>query len=95
MSWEDDSVQFPRLLVEIMATQDTLDMKEIAKSMDLTLEDVNELFDRADHAWGRAKAREARDKSRRSITLDMTTRTNAQDPMTALLGGVPLEDKSR
>jgi hypothetical protein len=53
--WEDDGIQFPRLLSEIMATQDTLDMKEIAESMDLTVEDVSELFDRANTAWEAAK----------------------------------------
>lgn len=54
-TWLDDSVQFPRLLAEIMATQDTLDIPAIAESMDLEVSDVNELFDRADTAWEKVK----------------------------------------
>lgn len=53
--WLDDSVQFPRLLAEIMATQDKLDIPAIAESMDLDVSDVIELFDRADTAWEKAK----------------------------------------
>lgn len=53
--WEDDSIQFPRLLCEIMATQDKLDIPALAESMDLSVEDVNELFDRAHTTWERAK----------------------------------------
>lgn len=54
-SWDRDEVQFPRLLAEIVATQDKLDMKALAESMDLTLEEVSSLFDRADAAWERMK----------------------------------------
>lgn len=48
--WNNNAVQFPRLLAEIMATQD-LDMKSLAESMDLSESDVVELFDRVDAAW--------------------------------------------
>jgi len=54
--WEDDSVQFPRLLAEIMATQDNLDMPALAESMDVSIEELNELFDRADRSWESIKA---------------------------------------
>lgn len=50
-AWNNDAVQFPRLLCEIIATQDKLDIPALAESMDLTVAQVNELFDRANTAW--------------------------------------------
>jgi plasmid maintenance system antidote protein VapI len=52
--WENDNVQFPRLLAEIVATQE-LDLTALAEAMDLSIEEINELFDRADIAWEMAK----------------------------------------
>ena len=49
--WECDEVQFPRLLAEIMATQDNLDFSALTESMDLPVEMIDELFDRAQEAW--------------------------------------------
>lgn len=54
--WERDAVQFPRLLAEIFATQDKLDIPALAESMDLTVDTVNSLFDRARSAWEAIKA---------------------------------------
>lgn len=48
--WDSNTIQFARLLCEIAATQD-LDMKTLAESMDLTLDQVNKLFDRANTEW--------------------------------------------
>lgn len=56
-TWMDDSVQFPRLIAEINATQDHLDIESLADSMDLETGDVHELFNRADRAWELAKRR--------------------------------------
>lgn len=50
-NWENNAIQFPRLLAEIVATQEHLDIPALAESMDLSVEEVNELFDRADQAW--------------------------------------------
>ena len=50
-NWENNNIQFPRLLAEIVATQDKLDIPALAESMDLTVAEVNELFDRAQLAW--------------------------------------------
>lgn len=50
-AWNNDAIQFPRLLCEIIATQDNLDIQALAESMDLTVGQVNELFDRANTAW--------------------------------------------
>lgn len=54
--WEDNRIQFPRLISEIMATQD-LDLGLLAESMDLTIDEVNELFDRASEEWEIIKAK--------------------------------------
>ncbi len=54
--WEDDSVQFPRLISELHATQN-LDVPALCKSMNLTGEKVSELFDRAERAWETVKRR--------------------------------------
>lgn len=54
--WNDNRIQFPRLIAEIMATQD-LDLECLAESMDLTVDDVNELFDRASEEWESIKAK--------------------------------------
>lgn len=49
--WENDLLQFPRLLSEIIATQDNLDFNVLAESMDLSFEEVTQLFDRAQNRW--------------------------------------------
>ncbi len=54
--WDRDDIQFPRLLAEILATQENLDMSALAESMDLSVEEVSSLFDRADKAWETIKA---------------------------------------
>lgn len=48
--WSRNEIQFPRLLSEIVATQD-LNIPAIAESMDLSVPDVNQLLDRAQVAW--------------------------------------------
>jgi hypothetical protein len=53
--WDIDAIQFPRLLAEIMATQADLDVEALAVSMDLDVEQVWELFDRADAKWEEIK----------------------------------------
>jgi hypothetical protein len=53
--WDDNLIQFSRLLCEINTTQDTLNLEAIAEAMDLNIADVIDLFDRADYVWERAK----------------------------------------
>ena len=53
-NWNNDKVQFARLLCEIAATQE-LDVDELMESMDLSEEGIQELFDRADAVWEHAK----------------------------------------
>ncbi|APR93803.1 hypothetical protein PATSB16_04590 [Pandoraea thiooxydans] len=55
-----DEVQFPRLLAEIAATQESLDLSKLAQAMDLTIDEVNSLFERAREAWEAKKQGAAR-----------------------------------
>lgn len=55
-NWENDEIQFPRLLAEIVATQDSLDIDALCESMDLEPDEVDELFNRAQKRWDEIKA---------------------------------------
>ena len=50
-NWADTRMQSVRLVAEIMATQDNLDMEALCVSMDLDMEDLNNLIDRIDTEW--------------------------------------------
>lgn len=52
--WDDDLIQFARLICEINATQE-LDMETLCESMDLDLITLGDVFDRADDVWEIAK----------------------------------------
>jgi|JI8StandDraft_1071087.scaffolds.fasta_scaffold318670_2 hypothetical protein len=54
--WKKNSIQFPRLLCEIVATQE-VNISALADSMDLTNVEVVKLFERANAAWEKAKAK--------------------------------------
>lgn len=54
-NWNNNAIQFPRLLCEINATQD-LDISTLAKAMGLHTDEISELFDRAHTVWNRIKA---------------------------------------
>lgn len=54
--WEKDSLQFPRLLAEIRAIGLTqAQYNDLCASMDLTMEDIDELLERAETAWQKIK----------------------------------------
>ena len=53
--WNVNDVQFARLLCEINATQEHLDVPTLAETMDLEESDVTELFERAHKVWEAAK----------------------------------------
>jgi hypothetical protein len=57
--WERDDIQFPRLLSEILATIEISneDWTALRDSMDLEDDELQELFDRAQASWERAKER--------------------------------------
>jgi len=51
--WNDNSVQFPRLISEIFSTVNISDesMDGLCESMDLTESEVQEIVDRAHAEW--------------------------------------------
>lgn len=53
--WDDNEVQFARLLCELVANVDDLHFEEVCESMDLEPEQLQELFDRANEVWEEAK----------------------------------------
>ena len=57
-NWERDEYQFPRLLAEIRACvqMNHNDLTLLCESMDLSLDNISELFDRAQAEWERVKA---------------------------------------
>ena len=55
-AWENNNIQFPRLIAEILATQEVIDVVALAQSMDLTIDDVEELFERAQVQWEAIKS---------------------------------------
>ena len=48
--WDNDEIQFPRLISEILATQD-INYELLGASMNLSVDQVKELFARADQKW--------------------------------------------
>ena len=53
--WEDDKLQFARLLCEIQATQSKLNIKKLSEAMDLDKENIAELFERANNVFENSK----------------------------------------
>jgi len=52
--WARNDLQFPRLLAEIAATQ-TLDVEALSEAMDLEEDAIDELLERAQTEWAKAK----------------------------------------
>lgn len=53
--WLNNGIQYPRLLAEIMATQDNLNFDLLSESMDLSKDEIVEIFDRAQNDWDAIK----------------------------------------
>lgn len=53
-AWADDTRQFTRLISEINATQE-INLNALSDAMDLEVEDIVALFDRAEERWNRTK----------------------------------------
>ena len=56
-NWNNNAIQFPRLLAEINAcvTISNEDWLDLLESMDLSEDDIIELMDRANDEWERIK----------------------------------------
>lgn len=60
-AWRNDQLQFTRLLAELNGVGLTeMQYSELADSMNLDVEDIDELLARADAAWERIKEERAR-----------------------------------
>lgn len=57
--WDSDAIQFPRLISEIYANIEFTDemWADLEASMDLSRDEILELFERADTAWQNHKRR--------------------------------------
>lgn len=55
--WANELVQFPRLLAEVYAVIDPDDVARMAEPMDLSVEQIKDLFNRADKRWEGIKER--------------------------------------
>ena len=53
--WNDNNIQFPRLLHEVDAILRKQDRQNLAKAMGLEVSDIQELFDRANNAFEQIK----------------------------------------
>jgi hypothetical protein len=54
-TWENNGIQFPRLLAEINGVMTHEQVGQLAENMDLQPHEVCELFDRADAVWQQIK----------------------------------------
>ena len=56
-NWENNAIQFPRLIAEICANIEfkPKHWKDLQDSMDLSEDELNELFDRANDEWEKIK----------------------------------------
>jgi hypothetical protein len=54
--WENNEIQFPRLLAEIFGILTNEQIDFLCESMDLTADDIDELFHRANLEWEKIKA---------------------------------------
>lgn len=54
--WDDNLTQFARLLCEIVATHESLDLGVLAEATDLSIEQVGEILERAHTHFEAAKA---------------------------------------
>ena len=57
--WSDNSIQFPRLIAEIEAAGGFTPhlMKDLSESMDLSIDDICDIIDRAQTSWERIKTK--------------------------------------
>lgn len=83
--WDDNVVQFARLIAEIAATQDTLDHGALCESMDLSVDDLNELFERADDVWERAKGNRPEDFPGEDFGHPLATATDDDPDLVAFI----------
>ncbi|MEB0032894.1 hypothetical protein QN372_19270 [Undibacterium sp. RTI2.1] len=68
--WNRNDIQFPRLIAEIMASQ-LLDTQALTDTMDITLDELNELCDRAQQSWHDAQSSSAQKCTKEEILVSL------------------------
>ena len=53
--WNDNELQFARLICELVANVSNLEFEATCESMDLQADELQSLYDRANEVWERAK----------------------------------------
>jgi hypothetical protein len=53
--WYNNEIQFARLLCELVAVCDDMHLRDCCESMDLTQDQLQELYDRANDVWEKSK----------------------------------------
>lgn len=53
--WDNNEIQFARLLCELVANCDNLEFDAVCESMDLSKRELMSLYDRANLVWERSK----------------------------------------
>ena len=56
MLWDNNEIQFARLICELVAAVDNLEPELVCASMNLEPNELEELFERADSVWEDSKA---------------------------------------
>jgi hypothetical protein len=57
VNWNNDDIQFPRLLAELAGVVTLDQLEEVSASMDLAVGEVEAIFERAEATWEDIKRR--------------------------------------
>jgi hypothetical protein len=71
------AVQLSRLICEIAATQENLDVDSLCEATDLTVEELNSIFERANTVWEEFKQRGLYVPAKRNNVRDTAARVDA------------------
>ena len=58
--WDNNEIQFARLICELVANCDNLEFDAVCESMDLSKRELMSLYDRANLVWERSKKEHCR-----------------------------------
>lgn len=88
--WDNNEIQFARLLCELVANCDNLEFDAVCASMDLSKRELMSLYDRANLVWERAKAKHcpppspaerAEDKRKSKLAARIEAEAKAGNPL--------------
>lgn len=88
--WNNNEIQFARLLCELVANCDNLEFDAVCASMDLSKRELMSLYDRANDVWERSKAKHcpppspverAEDKRKSKLAARIEAEAKAGNPL--------------